>query len=38
MVKLNADNIPYLKINQQYAVLRNSPRNKADDQFIRSNL
>lgn len=38
MVELNADSVPHLKINQQYAALGNSSRNEADDQFIRSNL
>ncbi|NIG87841.1 RNA polymerase factor sigma-54 [Serratia symbiotica] len=38
MVELNADSVPHLKINQQYAALGNSLRNEADDQFIRSNL
>lgn len=38
MVELNADSVPHLKINQQYAALGNSVRNAADDQFIRSNL
>ncbi|CDG48689.1 RNA polymerase factor sigma-54 [Serratia symbiotica] len=38
MAELNADSVPHLKINQQYAALGNSSRNEADDQFIRSNL
>ena len=37
-VELNADSIPRLKINQQYAAMGNSARNDADGQFIRSNL
>lgn len=37
-VELNADSIPRLKINQQYAALGNSARSEADGQFIRSNL
>ncbi|NIH15712.1 RNA polymerase factor sigma-54 [Serratia symbiotica] len=38
IVELNADSVPHLKINQQYAALGNSSRNEADGQFIRSNL
>jgi len=38
MSELNADSVPHLKINQQYAALSNSSRNEADGQFIRSNL
>lgn len=37
-VELNADSIPRLKVNQQYAALGNNAHNKADSQFIRSNL
>ncbi len=38
VVELNADSIPRLKINQQYAAMGNSARNDSDGQFIRSNL
>ncbi|OON39213.1 RNA polymerase factor sigma-54 [Izhakiella australiensis] len=38
LVELNADSIPRLKINQQYAALGNSTRSDSDNQFIRSNL
>lgn len=37
-VELNADSIPRLKINQQYAAMGSSTRNDSDGQFIRSNL
>jgi len=37
-VELNADSIPRLKINQQYAAMGSGGRNDADTQFIRSNL
>ncbi|SFN26536.1 RNA polymerase, sigma 54 subunit, RpoN/SigL [Izhakiella capsodis] len=37
-VELNADSIPRLKINQQYAALGSRIRSDADSQFIRSNL
>ncbi|EOY5418975.1 RNA polymerase factor sigma-54 [Cronobacter turicensis] len=37
-VELNADSIPRLKINQQYAAMSGSARNESDSQFIRSNL
>ncbi|MDU6409594.1 MAG: RNA polymerase factor sigma-54 [Yersiniaceae bacterium] len=37
-VELNADSVPRLKINQQYAALGGSARNDSDGQFIRSNL
>lgn len=37
-VDLNADSIPRLKINQQYAAMGNSARNDSDGQYIRSNL
>ena len=37
-VELNADSLPRLKINQQYAAMGGSARNEADSQFIRSNL
>ncbi|WP_312741082.1 RNA polymerase factor sigma-54 [Cedecea neteri] len=38
VVELNADSIPRLKINQQYAAMSGSTRNDSDSQFIRSNL
>lgn len=38
VVELNADSIPRLKINQQYAAMGGSARNDSDSQFIRSNL
>lgn len=38
VVELNADSIPRLQINQQYAGMCNNARNDADNQFIRSNL
>ena len=38
VVELNADSIPRLKINQQYAAMGGSTRNDSDSQFIRSNL
>lgn len=38
VVELNADSIPRLKINQQYAAMGSSTRNDSDGQFIRSNL
>jgi len=38
MVELNADSIPRLKINQQYAAMGTNARNDSDSQFIRSNL
>ncbi|HDL7314868.1 TPA: RNA polymerase factor sigma-54 [Yersinia enterocolitica] len=37
-VELNADSIPRLKINQQYAAMGSNTRNDSDGQFIRSNL
>lgn len=37
-VELNADSIPRLKINQQYAAMGTNARNDSDSQFIRSNL
>lgn len=37
-VELNADSIPRLKINQQYAAMGSSARNDSDGQYIRSNL
>ncbi|HEY3982999.1 RNA polymerase factor sigma-54 [Cedecea sp.] len=37
-VELNADSIPRLKINQQYAAMSGNTRNDSDSQFIRSNL
>ncbi|PLR32341.1 RNA polymerase factor sigma-54 [Chimaeribacter californicus] len=37
-VELNADSVPRLKINQQYAALGGSTRSDSDGQFIRSNL
>lgn len=37
-VELNADSIPRLKINQQYAAMCTTARNESDSQFIRSNL
>ncbi|RDT62625.1 RNA polymerase factor sigma-54, partial [Klebsiella pneumoniae] len=38
VVELNADSIPRLQINQQYASMCTSARNDADNQYIRSNL
>lgn len=38
VVELNADSIPRLKINQQYAAMGGNTRNDSDSQFIRSNL
>lgn len=38
VVELNADSIPRLKINQQYAAMSGNTRNDSDSQFIRSNL
>lgn len=39
VVELNAESIPRLKINQQYAAMgNNSARNDSDSQFIRSHL
>ncbi|AJI95412.1 RNA polymerase sigma-54 factor [Yersinia ruckeri] len=38
VVELNADSIPRLKINQQYAAMGGSARNDSDGQFIRSHL
>ncbi|WP_058911079.1 RNA polymerase factor sigma-54 [Entomohabitans teleogrylli] len=38
VVELNADSIPRLKINQQYAAMCGGTRNDSDSQFIRSNL
>ncbi len=37
-VELNADSLPRLKINQQYAAMGTNARNDSDSQFIRSNL
>lgn len=37
-VELNADSIPRLKINQQYAAMGSNARNDSDGQYIRSNL
>lgn len=37
-VELNADSVPRLKINQQYASLGGQSRNDTDSQYIRSNL
>ncbi|HAI07387.1 MAG TPA: RNA polymerase sigma-54 factor, partial [Pantoea sp.] len=37
-VELNADSVPRLKINQQYAAMSGATRNDSDSQFIRSNL
>ena len=37
-VELNADSIPRLKINQQYAAMGTNARNDSDSQFIRTNL
>lgn len=37
-VELNADSVPRLQINQQYAALTGQSRNDTDSQFIRSNL
>lgn len=38
MVELNAEILPHLSINQQYASLYSSTRNDAYSHFIRSNL
>ncbi|HKM95975.1 MAG TPA: RNA polymerase factor sigma-54 [Buttiauxella sp.] len=37
-VELNADSLPRLKINQQYAAMGTNARNDSDSQFIRTNL
>ncbi|WP_127957778.1 RNA polymerase factor sigma-54 [Serratia microhaemolytica] len=37
-VELNADSVPRLRINQQYAALGRHLRNDADGQFIRTHL
>lgn len=38
VVELNADAMPKLRVNQQYAEMTRSVRNSADSQFIRSHL